>query len=644
MASLVRLKGDTLARFEKINPVLRIKEPALIALDPANPTKYTHMVIGDGKTKFKDLPKLNLGGSSSYEDLENLPSIENVRLIGDVTLDQIGAVRQEDFDKRMPIVIDVLASDYQQKVLTALDSMNRDTPVPTFLKVDGLTLYVCGWRTVDSDTMLWVTAPLAVKGDVLVELGVTSYSVNTTDGSITAQDQMLTKVLSESALVQEIGSGTDKVMSQDAVTKVLKTQIDACFASAKKYTDDNIIGHNTSETAHIDIRNLLNSCVGLPTYDDTEYSLTFTTIDGRRLVIDLPIEQLALRYNVETQSIEFTNADGSVTSIPVAAFVKIYTGSIGSQIQVNIGNDNDIHASILKNSIDWDSLSFALQERINSHISAEEFATQAVRTDIEQTLSIEAQNQALENIGADLVRIPYSLLGTTLSDEMFAVVDNAKGIILVDTPSDYRNPTVFVKGNNTSSSCMFVSFVAGTTYSIITFNKSTKLLSGISSGLTYEGSVRYAEYQSLTTAQQERALNNIGFPLVHLDFALIGTTLSDNIYNAVASAKGIILENVPDSNNAPSLYLVGNSDTVTTIFVSEFNARIWFVLTLSHSSKKLSLVSTGYASDVVRYGEGQKLTDAQKQQARSNIGVQSADELLEDADFIASLKVKLGIE
>lgn len=48
-----------------------------------------------------------------------------------------------------------------------------------------------------------------------------------------------------------------------------------------------------------------------------------------------------------------------------------------------------------------------------------------------------------------------------------------------------------------------------------------------------------------------------------------------------------------------------------------------------------------YVDDVVRYGVSQNLTDTHKQQARTNIGVQSADELLEDADFIAQLKTKL---
>lgn len=753
-------------------------------------------------------------------------------------------------------------------------------------------------------------------------------------------------------VVQSTGDSTEKVMSQKAVTEELSKK-----ASLESVTES-ISVHNTSSTSHADIRNLLNTCVGLPTYDSSSYKITFTTLAGASVEIDLPIEQLALRYNVETDSIEFDNADGTTTSIPVSAFVKEYVGSIGDRIQVSIDKNNVIHATVLKNSIDWDCLSFELQERINDHVTSADFATKAVRTDIAQTLSAAQQeqawlnlgfdlvvlkfpegatsvtltdeddtklrsgaavlvtvdgtntssgiynadnhifasynftnvsrptyyslwshtsvlycsynkasktfvyrgslqlndtgalrtdrltsltsaqqsqafenlgwkvhvisesaigssdavsddekaarlsttallvqetgllynfsissggsrrfygqfsnsfctalnvneatgvitssfaylydpsavsfdrdqssvsddnkNKALGNIGIDLVRIPYSLLGTTLSDEMFAVLDNARGIILVDTPSDYRNPTVFIKGNDVSGSCLFVSFVTGNTYSIFTFNKSTKLLSGISTGLTYGGSVRYAEVQNLTTSQQDTALSNIGLnfinvdysllgttlddstaalvenakgiillnspgnglptiftrgayydnliffnslrgtdnvstfsfhtltkrlervsssavtincikyntvqsltdtqkdtalsniglPLVHVDYSLIGSTLDDSTYNKLLTAKGVFLENVPDGNNAPSLFFVGSSDTVTTIFVSEFNARVWFVLTLSHTSKKLSLVSTGYVIDVVRYGEGQNLTDTQKQQARANI-------------------------
>lgn len=537
-------------------------------------------------------------------------------------------------------------------------------------------------------------------------------------------------------VVQSTGDSTEKVVSQKAVTEELSKK-----ASLESVTES-ISVHNTSTIAHADIRELLNTCVGLPAYDSSSYKITFTTLAGATAEIDLPIEQLALRYNAETESIEFDNADGTTTSIPVSAFVKEYVGSIGDRIQVSIDENNVIHATILKNSIDWGCLSFELQERINDHVTSADFATKAVRTDIAQTLSAAQQeqawsnlgfdlvvlkfpegatsvtltdeedaklaagsavlvtvdgtntstgvynadnhifvsynftkvlepryyslwshtstlycsykkasktfvyngslplndtgalrtdrltsltsaqqeqafenlgwkvhvisesaigssdavsddekaarlsatallvqetgemyiyghnsssapsdrrfyrfrdtktlallnvvtttglitqplfvniydenavsfnidqssvsndkkNKALGNIGIDFVRLPYSLLGTTLSDEMFAVLDNAKGIILVDTPSGYYNPRVFIKGNNGSMGCFFVSFATGTTYCQIELNKSTKVLSGVNAGLTYEGSVRYTEKQSLTDTQKQQARANI---------------------------------------------------------------------------------------------------------------------------------------
>lgn len=532
-------------------------------------------------------------------------------------------------------------------------------------------------------------------------------------------------------IVQEPGSDQKSVMSQDAVTKYTKTAVDNNLLAAKQYTDVIVRGHNTSTTAHTDIRELIDKCTTLPTYDPNTYKITFTTNDGATLEIDLPIEELGLSYNPETESIEFTNHAGEVESIPVSAFVKEYLGSIGDAIQITIDNNNVIHAVLLNNSINWDNLSRELQEKINNAISLEELEKHAVLYDKAQDLTTSEQNQALENIGADLmvidlvngqavlteeqetrllsckgvilrgtvnagkevftkiyfsdyqggdvvsfyalrnntyslrcdytkstkifrfiggirwsnptyvstassqkfsateqaqafenlgwkvhvisesaigssdavsddekaarlsatallvqetgllynfsissggsrrfygqfsnsfctalnvnettgvitssfaylydpsavsfdrdqssvsddnknkalgnigidlVRLPYSLLNTTLSDKMFAVLDNARGIILVDTPSDYRNPTVFIKGNNASESCIFVSFVTGNTYCIFTLQKSTKLLSGLSSSLTYAGSVRYAEAQSLTDTQKQQARSNI---------------------------------------------------------------------------------------------------------------------------------------
>lgn len=638
-------------------------------------------------------------------------------------------------------------------------------------------------------------------------------------------------------VVQNTGNDLSQVMSQDAVTEELSKK-----ASVESVTDG-ISAHNTSSTSHADIRKLLNTCVGLPAYDSSSYKITFTTLTGASVEIDLPIEQLALRYNAETESIEFDNADGTTTSIPVSAFVKEYVGSIGDRIQISIDENNVIHATVLKNSIDWDCLSVELQERINDHVTSVDFATKAVRTDIEQTLSIEAQNQALENIGADLmvidlvngqavlteeqearllsckgvilrgtvnagkevltkiyfsdyqggdtvnfyairnngyclrcsytkstkifrfisgirwsnpayvstassqnfsmseqaqafanlgwkvhvisesaigssdavsddekaarlsatallvqetgllynfsissggsrrfygqfsnsfctalnvneatgvitssfaylydpsavsfnrdqrnvsddnknkalgnigidlVRIPYSLLGTTLSDEMFAVVDNARGIILVDTPSDYRNPTVFVKGNNTYGSCIFVGFVTGNTYSIFTLDKSTKYLSGISSGLTYGGSVRYAESQNLTDVQKDTALSNIGLNWIHVPYSLLNTVLDDNTYTKLTRAFGIILSDTPSDYTGPLGFIRGVSST-NTIF-SSFNANttVAYIRLLSGNKQLSNIAYSRTYEGAVPYNAFRTLTNTQKDTALSNIGL-----------------------
>lgn len=141
----------------------------------------------------------------------------------------------------------------------------------------------------------------------------------------------------------------------------------------RMYNDDPIVPtpdvnalieqHNTSPTAHPDIREILNTCVGLPEFNDKTFELTFTTKAGSKIIIDLPIEQMGLEYNQTTKAIEFVNADGSISSIPVADFVKVYVGSIGSEIQIAVVG-SEIRATLLNNTVSWDKLTLALQELI----------------------------------------------------------------------------------------------------------------------------------------------------------------------------------------------------------------------------------------------------------------------------------------
>lgn len=751
-------------------------------------------------------------------------------------------------------------------------------------------------------------------------------------------------------VVQSTGDSTEKVMSQKAVTEELSKK-----ASLESVTES-ISAHNTSTTAHADIRELLNTCVGLPAYDSSSYKITFTTLAGATVEIDLPIEQLALRYNAETDSIEFDNADGTTTSIPVSAFVKEYVGSIGDRIQVSIDENNVIHATILKNSIDWGCLSFELQERINDHVTSADFATKAVRTDIAQTLSAAQQeqalanlgmkvyvtdssflgstlsaeeieqvaaskvllftdtgdlfllgtldsnritftrsvsnsiiailsitrstgvvsalnsynfqdalslhftvqnpaltsaqqeqawsnlgfdlvvlkfpegatsvvltdeedaklaagsavlvtvdgtntstgvynadnhifasynftkvpipryyslwshtsvlfcsykkasktfvyngslqlndtgalrtdcltslsgaqqsqafenlgwkvhvisesaigssdavsddekaarlsatallvqetgllynfsissggsrrfygqfsnsfctalnvneatgvitssfaylydpsavsfdrdqssvsddnkNKALGNIGIDLVRIPHSLLGTTLSDEMANVINNARGIILVDTPNDFILPTIYNKGRTTSSNAKFITIGETKDVYYILYNKNTKALANVVHTYTDSGCVRYVQEQNLTNTEKDTVLSNIGLDFVQVDYSLLGTTLTDEMFAVLDNAKGIILVDPPSGYYNPRVFIKGNNGSTGCFFVSSATGTTYCQIQLNKSTKILSGISSGITyGGSVRYAEAQDLTDAQKQQARANI-------------------------
>lgn len=176
----------------------------------------------------------------------------------------------------------------------------------------------------------------------------------------------------------------------DAMSEELNSNISGgdarTLTEAKNYTDKaiseiptpdvsgQIERHNTSPTAHPDIRELLNTCVGLPEFNDKTYELTFTTKGGAKFIIDLPIEMMGLHYNEDTQSIEFVNADGSISSIPVSDFVKVYVGSIGSEIQVTV-EGSEIRASLLNNTVSWDKLTLALQEMIQGKADRAELPT-----------------------------------------------------------------------------------------------------------------------------------------------------------------------------------------------------------------------------------------------------------------------------
>lgn len=414
-------------------------------------------------------------------------------------------------------------------------------------------------------------------------------------------------------VVQSTGDSVEKVMSQKTVTEELRKK--ASMASVT----EGISAHNTSSTSHADIRELLNTCVGLPAYDSSSYKITFTTLAGANVEIDLPIEQLALRYNPETESIEFDNADGTTTSIPVSAFVKEYVGSIGDRIQISIDENNAIHATVLNNSIDWDCLSVELQERINDHVTSVDFATKVVRTDIAQSLSLAAQNQALVNIGADLMIIDLVNGQATLTDAQEARLLSCKGVILRGTVNAGKEVLTKIYFSDYQGGDQ-VSFWAVRNNRYILqciYTKSTKLFRFLTSASFIDPNAVSIKAQTLKATEQAQAFANLGMKVYVTDSTFLGSTLSAEEIEEVFVSKAILFTDTGD------LFSFGVASSSQIYFYKFINRSSIGYITLNKPSGLVSNGSFGYQDvNAVHFtAQNPALTSAQQEQAWLNLGL-----------------------
>ena len=121
--------------------------------------------------------------------------------------------------------------------------------------------------------------------------------------------------------------------------------------------------HSKADITDLVLDDLLD---GLPVWDDTLYKLTFTTVSGDTLVIDIPIDEMIddIEYDATTKEIVFIKKDGTEVRINVADLITEYTGSNGANIVVTI-NSGSIQAAIKVDSLTESLLAPALRTKIN---------------------------------------------------------------------------------------------------------------------------------------------------------------------------------------------------------------------------------------------------------------------------------------
>lgn len=103
MSTRLQLRGDTLANWLKYDPVLMEREVALIASNPAKPKVYDLKKVGDGTSKFSELPMLGYeclqdAGDSQQFPMSQKAATEIVRGIKEgMSASEYPTIRIKDF-------------------------------------------------------------------------------------------------------------------------------------------------------------------------------------------------------------------------------------------------------------------------------------------------------------------------------------------------------------------------------------------------------------------------------------------------------------------------------------------------------------------------------------------------------------------
>ena len=236
-----------------------------------------------------------------------------------------------------------------------------------------------------------------------------------------------------------------------------------------------------------------------------------------------------------------------------------------------------------------------------------------------QTLSATEQARAFANLGMKVYVTDSSFLGSTLSAEEIEQVVASKALLFTDTGD------LFLLGTLDSTKVTFARVKSNNIIDIITVTKSTGGVSLLNSyNFRDNEALRFVtQSPALTSAQQDVTLSNIGLDFVHIDYSLLGTTLTDAQVESISNSRGIILTN-ETNYDGPTVFIKGHTGSIGQLFFAQDASSVVRQIDLNINNKTLSTISSiELHFDSVRYSATQSLTAAQIIQVFSNLGVQA---------------------
>ena len=263
----------------------------------------------------------------------------------------------------------------------------------------------------------------------------------------------------------------------------------------------------------------------------------------------------------------------------------------------------------------------------------------AIKFSVNQSLSIAQSNRAIGNVGTGFYIVPYG--GTVPAADLERAV-GASALILTNTPSESM-PKIYIRSSVApNGNIYFYAFASAYDTVSVNLNPTTGVVSNTTYAKITAGLLSYSSVQNLSIDDTNRVMSNIGLDIVVVKLTNGSATLTQEQADALLASNGVIFTGTgTDAAQTERMrnrifFRQGN------IFYATYSTAYLGRAEYAPSTRTITVSYTVPIVDAVSvHFTAQTLTEAQQAQARKNIGITQG--LLNDADFIAELKTKLGL-
>lgn len=239
-----------------------------------------------------------------------------------------------------------------------------------------------------------------------------------------------------------------------------------------------------------------------------------------------------------------------------------------------------------------------------------------------QTLSVSDQTQVWANLGLKIIVLPYSKVGTALTDDELTTLSTADGVQLVN--GVLNEPHLFLRGSvGTTGYPLFYAFVSSSIFRYLFIDSQTKELRASNIPISDSNAIAVAALQTFSVNQRNVALRNIGLDYVIIEIEGTTTTLTQAQEDAMLAAKGVIL--LGTTNYEPTtrrVFTAGQTNGTIVNLYALLSGNQYLLAQYRKNTKVLSVdgIAQNLVPDAVKFSV-QNLSDPQKAQARANIGI-----------------------